>query len=209
MHIQDGVLSVPILAGGAIGSLAGIFFGLKRVKTEDIPKVAVLSSVFFTVSLIHVPVGPSCVHPGMNGLIGLILGWTSFPSIFVALVVQSVVLQFGGVTAIGVNTCASALPAVLLHYTLRRFINSSRTTPFLGGFLFGFLGPLLCAAIVSFALILSDRNFYPLISVIFMMHLPISAIEGIISGFAVVYLKKVDPRILEWQRSNPRCGSTL
>jgi hypothetical protein len=62
MHIAEGVLSPPVLIAGAVLSSGGIAIGLSRIKGEDIPKVAMLSSAFFVASLIHIPFGPTSAH---------------------------------------------------------------------------------------------------------------------------------------------------
>ena len=77
---------------------------LKKLRNEDIPKVGVLSAGFFVAGLIHVPIGFASVHLVLNGLVGIILGWLSFPAIFVGLLLQSIMFQYGGITALGVNT---------------------------------------------------------------------------------------------------------
>ena len=62
--------------------------------------VAILAAHFFVGSLIHVPVGPSSVHVVLNGLLGMLLGWAAFPSIFVALMLQAILFQYGGITVL-------------------------------------------------------------------------------------------------------------
>jgi len=90
MHISEGICSPPVLAAGAGLAVLGAALGLKGLKTESIPKVGVLSSAFFVASLIHVPIGPVSVHLVLNGLMGLLLGWASFPANLVALLLQGV-----------------------------------------------------------------------------------------------------------------------
>ena len=46
-HIPDGVASIPVLLAGATVSLGGIALGLRRLTPERLPKVAVLSALFF------------------------------------------------------------------------------------------------------------------------------------------------------------------
>ncbi len=72
--------------------------------------MAVLSSVFFIASLIHVPVGPSAAHLILNGVCGLLLGWMAFPAILVGLALHALLFQFGGLTTLGVNTFNMAFP---------------------------------------------------------------------------------------------------
>ncbi|MBW2637609.1 MAG: cobalt transporter CbiM, partial [Deltaproteobacteria bacterium] len=122
MHISEGVLSAPVLIAGAAVAVAGISIGLRRMDNDNIPKVAVLSSAFFVASLIHVPLGPASVHLVLNGIIGILLGWLSFPSIFVALTLQAILFQFGGITTLGVNTVVMALPGVICYYLFRGYV---------------------------------------------------------------------------------------
>jgi len=122
MHISEGVLSAPVLVTGAALAVTGISVGLKKMDYEKIPQVAVLSSAFFVASLIHVPIGPSSVHLILNGINGLLLGWLCFPSILVALALQAILFQFGGITVLGVNTVTMALPALIGYYLFGRLI---------------------------------------------------------------------------------------
>ena len=116
MHISEGILGAPVLAAGAIISLGGVSIGIKRLDYGKIPETAILSSVFFVASLIHVPIGPSSIHLILNGLIGVLLGWAAFPAVFIALILQAVLFQFGGLTTLGVNTAVMAVPALVVHY---------------------------------------------------------------------------------------------
>ena len=98
MHISEGVLSPPVLLTGAALTAVGAAVGLKKINSEKVELVGVLSSAFFVASLIHVPVGPSAVLLVLNGLLGLLLGWTAFPAILVGLALQALLFQFGGLT---------------------------------------------------------------------------------------------------------------
>ena len=64
----------------------------KKTEVSDIPKVSVVTSAIFVASLIHVPVGPTSVHLVLSGLAGITLGWSAFPAIFVALILQAFTL---------------------------------------------------------------------------------------------------------------------
>ncbi|HIJ20834.1 MAG TPA: cobalt transporter CbiM, partial [Deltaproteobacteria bacterium] len=108
MHISEGILSGPVLISGVALAAAGTAIGLKKLDYERIPRAAILAASFFVASLIHVPVGPSSVHLILNGIVGLILGWGAFPVILVALVLQAIFFQFGGITTLGVNTMIMA-----------------------------------------------------------------------------------------------------
>ena len=108
MHISEGVLSPAVLGGGAALTVVGTAIGLKKLDYEAIPRVAILSAAFFVASLIHVPVGPVGLHLVLNGLMGLLLGWLAFPAILIALFLQALLFQYGGLTVLGVNTVIMA-----------------------------------------------------------------------------------------------------
>lgn len=196
MHISEGVLSSPVLLAGAVLSLGGLILGLKKIKNEDIPKVAVLSSAFFIASLIHVPIGPTSAHLVLNGLLGMLLGWSAFPSIFVALVLQAIVFQFGGLTTLGVNNFSMAMPGVLSYYVFKRMLHKGKNIAFLGGFLGGALSLFIATIFISVALLETEKSFMAVAGTLLVMYLPIAIIEGIITGFVVVYLKKIKPEAL-------------
>ena len=40
MHISEGVLSAPVLLGGAALTLGGLAKGLREIKADDLPKAA-------------------------------------------------------------------------------------------------------------------------------------------------------------------------
>ncbi len=196
MHISEGMLSAPVLLTGAVLSLTGLTLGLRKIKNEDIPKVAVLSSAFFVASLIHIPIGPTSAHLVLNGLVGMLLGWAAFPAIFVGLLLQALLFQFGGLTTLGVNTFAMAMPAVLSYYVFRTLLHKGKNTAFIGGALGGASAVLIGTLFISLALLETEKSFMGVAVTLFTMHLPIAAVEGIITGFVVLYLKKVKPEAL-------------
>ncbi|MEF3168950.1 MAG: cobalt transporter CbiM [Deltaproteobacteria bacterium] len=201
MHISEGVLSAPVLVTGALLTTAGTAIGLKRMTYERIPEVAVLSAAFFVASLIHVPIGPSSVHLILNGLVGILLGWMSFPSTLIALALQAVLFQFGGFTVLGVNTFNVAAPAVMVYYLFRPLIRrDNQLITAVVGFLSGMLPVGITAIFVALSLVSTGEVFLTAAKAVVITHLPVMLIEGIITAFCIVFLKKVKPEILEGSR---------
>ena len=122
MHISEGVLNAPALITGAALAITGTAIGLKQMDYDRVAHVGVLSAAFFVASLIHVNVGPSSAHLILNGMLGLILGWTAFPAILVALILQSIFFKIGGITTRGVKKIKIGLTAGLSYYYLRKKI---------------------------------------------------------------------------------------
>jgi len=198
MHISEGILSAPVLITGALLSAGGVAIGLKKMRYERIPEVAVLSSAFFVASLIHIPIGPSSTHLVLNGLLGILLGWMAFPSILVALSLQALLFQFGGFTSLGVNTLIMASPAVVVYFVFHRLIKKkNHLTDIFAGFCGGMTGIGLGAMLIAIALITTGESFTGIAKIIFIAHIPVMIIEGIITAFCVIFLRKVKPEILE------------
>ena len=198
MHISEGVLSAPVLITGAVLSAAGVAIGLKKMSYDKIPQVAVLSSAFFIASLIHVPIGPSAAHLVLNGLLGILLGWMAFPSILVALSLQALLFQFGGFTVLGVNTIIMAVPAIVAYALFTPLVKRKRIPLVsVGAFLAGMTGIAFGAFIIALTLISTGESFVNVAKVIIIAHIPVMVIEGIVTAFCVLFLKKVKPEILE------------
>jgi cobalt/nickel transport system permease protein len=197
MHISEGVLSPAVLAGGAGLAAAGCAIGLKKLDYEAIPRVAILSAAFFVASLIHVPVGPVGAHLVLNGLMGLLLGWVAAPAILIALFLQALLFQFGGLTVLGVNTVIMAAPAVFCFYVYRGLLRRQGTAAAVAAFACGATAIFLSGLIVAAALITTGQAFVQVAKLVLLAHIPIMIIEGVITLFVFQFLKKVRPEILE------------
>lgn len=196
MHISEGVLSGPVLISGGAIAAAGTAIGLKKLDYDRIAQAGILSAVFFVASLIHVPVGPANAHLILNGLVGLLLGWAAFPVILVALVLQAILFQFGGITALGVNTMIMALPAVMCYIVCSPFLHKKSALALPAAFACGFLSILLSALVLGLALVFTEENFFEVSAIVIVAHIPVMIIEGIITALCVAFLKKVQPTML-------------
>lgn len=196
MHIAEGVLSAPILIAGGAACAAGLAVGLKRLPTDWLATVAIFSATFFIASLIHVPVGPSSVHLLLNGLIGLILGWAAFPAIFIGLLLQAILFQFGGLTVLGCNTVNMALPAVLFGMAARPFLTKGKAIQLTAGFLCGVLSVFGAALLTALCMFFTDEGFLTAAKLLFISEIPISVVEGLVTMLTAAFLMKVDPGLL-------------
>ena len=196
MHISEGVLSGPVLISGAALAAAGTAIGLKNLDYDRIARAGMLSAAFFVAALIHVPVGPANAHLILNGLVGLLLGWAAFPAILVALVLQAILFQFGGITALGVNTMIMALPAVLCYIVCSPFLHKKSALALPAAFACGFLSVLLSALVLGLALVFTEENFFEVSAIVIVAHIPVMIIEGIVTALCVAFLKKVQPTML-------------
>ena len=197
MHISEGVVSAPVLGAGAALTAVGVAVGLKKIDYQRLPVVAILSAVFFVASLIHIPLGPASVHLLMIGLVGLILGWGAFPAIFMGLALQALLFQFGGLLVLGVNTFNMAFPALLAYLFFIPLVRKEkRSLVLVGGFLAGSLSVLLSSLLTALSLYLSGEAFRQAAQALVLAHVPVMAIEGVVTALAAAFLKQVRPAML-------------
>ncbi len=196
MHIAEGVLSGPVIASGFAVAAVGVGIGLKKLDFEHIAETGILSATFFVASLVHVPIGPSSAHLILNGIIGLLLGWSAFPAIAVALLLQAVFFQFGGFTTLGVNTVIMALPSVICFYLFAPLLKKPGKIASVAAFACGFLAVFFSALLLGGALYFSNENFFEVAAIAISAHIPIMIIEGFITLFCIGFLKKVRPEML-------------
>ena len=197
MHISEGVLSVPVLLTGGVGTILGLTVGLRHMQARELPKTALLTSTFFMASLVHIPIGPSSSHLVLNGILGILLGWAAFPAIFIGLFLQAVLFQFGGLTSLGVNTLNMAVPAVILGMLARPVLR--RTSGLLVTAISAVSGSgaiMLSAVMVAGSLAFSGDSFVTAGKMVFLAHIPIAIAEGVISVLIVSFLLKTKPEMI-------------
>lgn len=146
----------------------------------------------------HLPIGPTSVHPLLGGLMGLVLGWAAVPAILVALLLQAVFFGFGGLTVLGVNVFNMALPALLIAATLRPTLRRAARprAAFAIGAVAGGSAVVLTAAFVCAALALSGREFVPALGIILVSYGPLALMEGAVTGATVLLLRQTKPELL-------------
>ena len=196
MHISEGVLSGPVLISGAALAAVGTAIGLKKMDYDQIAKAGMLSAAFFVASLIHVPIGPANAHLILSGLVGILLGWATFPALLVALVLQAAFFQFGGITTLGVNTVIMAVPAVFCYLIFGRYVHRSSRAAAIAAFACGFIALFLSSLLLGLSLIFTEENFIKVSGIIVAAHIPVMIIEGIITAACVTFLRKVKPEML-------------
>ncbi|MDR2109922.1 MAG: cobalt transporter CbiM [Spirochaetaceae bacterium] len=190
MHISEGILSPPVLAAGWALAAAGMAAGLKKTSPEKLPETALVSAVLFLASLVHVPLGPSSIHLTLLGLAGILLGWSAVPALFIALLLQSILFQFGGLLSLGVNTAVMGTAALAGRAA---FCLTPAKFRFPGAFAGGFIAVISATVLVSAALFFSDANLTAAAALLFAANLPLAFVEGIISVFITAFLSKILP----------------
>jgi cobalt/nickel transport system permease protein len=197
MHISDGVLPATVTIASYVAAFAGAAWSLKQVRSEDLPKVAVVTSSFFVASLIHLPFGPTSVHLILPGIVGALLGPAAFLSIALGLFLQSILFQFGGLTALGANTLMMGLPAFFCGLLFQRIRGTTAFSHSIAGAICGGLGTALAATILAGFLTTAGEDFLGVAKLALVAHVPVFIIEAGVSAFAVSFLFRVKPELLD------------
>ena len=203
VHIPDGhVLTSTWLIGGYLVAGILVLMGSWRIRDEEIPQVALLTAAFFVVSLIHVPVPglPTSAHLLGNGLLGVVLGRRAALAIPLGLLLQAVLLQHGGLTTLGVNTCVMVLPALLAWQMFAGWQKLGHGPRFAVGLVVGGAAVMATVLLLCLTLLLGGTSDWrPLIALTVVPHLFIAAVEGLVLGFTVRFLARVKPDMLRRQ----------
>lgn len=196
MHISEGILTLPVILSGWGGSALLATLTLRRITAQQLPRIAVLSSAFFLASLVRIPLGASSVHFTLLGVMGIILGWSAFPAIFIALALQAILFQFGGLLSLGVNASIMGGAALLGCLPLRAGLRRSGRLALGIAFLCGALPIVIAATLVYLALSWSHAALASTATLLFIANLPLALLEGGITLFTFLFLKRVAPELL-------------
>lgn len=197
MHISDGVLPISVTIGGYIAAAGFTALSARRTSNNDLPKLAVVTAAFFVASLIHIPFGPTSVHLLIPGLTGALLGPSAFLSIGLGLILQSLLFQFGGLTALGANTIMMGLPALICGWLFQKYKGNTMMRQTVTGGLAGAAGTVLAAIILAGLLFTGGEDFVGVAKIALAAHVPVIIIEGLVTAFTIRFLAHVKPELLE------------
>ncbi len=197
MHISDGVLPLSVTIGGYAAGAALVAWSARRTHNAEMPKLAVMTAAFFVASLIHVPFGPTSVHLLIPGLTGALLGPSAFLSIGLGLLLQSLLFQFGGLTALGANALMMGLPALVCGWLFQRFKGCTIGRQAAVGGLTGAFGTVLAATILALLLATGGEDFFGVAKIALLAHVPVIIVEGAVSAFTIGFLARVKPALLQ------------
>ena len=200
VHISDGVLDPWLWESGWVITAIILAYALSKMKTEDVPKLSVITAAVFVASLIHMQIGPTSVHFILNGFAGVMLGILAFPCIFVALVLQCFLFGHGGITTIGINTVNMGVPALIAYLIFKtgtkldiRPETKNRVSLF--GAIAGGVAVVLALLLLAAELITTGEEFYETTVLVVSTHIPIIAIEAIFTGVLAGFIATVKPEM--------------
>lgn len=197
MHISEGILSGGMIVTGWAGTIAGVSFGLKRTNPDKIIQTALISSAFFLASLVNIRIGPSSTHLSLLAPMGLVLGQAVFPAVFTALLLQAVLFGFGGLVVLGANTLVMGASSLAAYLIFGRMIRErSVKIAALLAFMAGTFAVIMGAGLAGIMLWMTDSSFAGAVKLLMIAHVPVAVIEGVVTAFLVMWMKKSAPVFL-------------
>ncbi len=128
MHVPDGFLNAPTsIATGAV-AVAGVAIALRRARTElddrTAPMAGLVAAFVFAGQMMNFPVGAGTSGHLLGGALAAVLvgPWTGALCIAVVLLVQSLFMADGGITALGTNITLMALVGAGVGYLVFRVV---------------------------------------------------------------------------------------
>ncbi|WP_287130316.1 energy-coupling factor ABC transporter permease [Candidatus Cyanaurora vandensis] len=128
MHIPDGFLSLPVTALTYVLAVALVFLALRQTEQayadKLVPLMGVSAAFIFAAQMINFPVlGGTSGHLLGGTLAGILLGpWAGTLAMVVVFIVQTLLFQDGGLTALGANILNMGLLGTFIGYYLYRTV---------------------------------------------------------------------------------------
>jgi cobalt/nickel transport system permease protein len=208
MHVPDGFLSLPIsLCTGAI-AVALIAVSLNRVQAEfqerAVPLMGVCAAFIFAVQMVNFPIpGGTSGHLLGGTLAGVLLGpWAGSLVMSVVFIVQAVMFQDGGLTALGANIANMGLVGTFGGYYCYKLVRQiCGRHSWLGistGVAIAAWVSVVAASVIC-ALELSISETVPLavaLSAMVSWHIAIGVGEALITVVTVSFIWRTRPELL-------------
>ncbi len=197
MHIPDGFLSKEVFAPLIAVSAAGIAVasGRTRKKLDDrqIPLMGVMAAFVFAAQMVNFPVAAGTSGHFMGAALITILFGPSVSVLVIStiLIVQALVFQDGGVTALGANifnmAIAGSFTAGFIHSVFRKF--SANLAIFLGSFFSIVVAAVLCAVELGFS---GTAPLKLSVTAMTSVHSVIGIFEGLLTVLTIGFIKKLE-----------------
>ena len=208
MHVPDGFLNAPVLTITWLISIGLIALALNRVQAEyqdrAVPLMGVCAAFIFAAQMINFPIpGGTSGHLLGGTLAGALLGpWAGSLVMAVVFIVQGVVFQDGGITAMGANIFNMGLIGTFGGYYLLRTIRYAIGRDKLSGMVAGtavaaWLSVVVASTFCAFELAISGT--VPLnvaLSAMVGWHMLIGIGEALITVATVTFIWRTRPDLL-------------
>lgn len=208
MHIPDVLLAGGAAAATAALGAAGLGWALRRVDERHGPRTTSLmgmtAAFVFAAQMVNFPVGPGVSGHLLGGVLAAVLlgPWAGAVVIAAVLIVQCLLFQDGGVTALGANFVNMGLVGSVGGYAIYEPIRKAlggRRGILIGSMAAAWFSVLLAAGAFSIELAAGGRreDFFRVLSWMALVHAGIGVGEALITGLVVRFVLLTRPELIE------------
>lgn len=212
MHIPDGFLSINTWLPAWIISMGAMWFSIKKVmarlKERTVPLMGVVAAFIFVAQMLNFPVaGGTSGHLLGGVLAGVLLGpWAGSVIVSVVLIVQCLIFQDGGITALGANILNMAIlgtmSGYLIYNVLKKVLKKVPGTFFNSGPIFAiaiasWFSVVIASSACAVELAVSGASpFKIVLPAMIGIHMLIGIGEAIITCLVIGFIQKVRPDLM-------------
>ncbi len=206
MHIPDGVLDPGTCVATGAASAAVVGFALRRVRVDlperTVPLMGVTAACVFAAQMLNFPVlGGTSGHILGGVLAGVMLGpWAGILTMSVVLVVQCVLFQDGGLTALGANVLNMAVVGAGVGYAIYDLVRCAvggLRGVLAGATLAAWFSVMISATLCSLELAVGGHfRLSTTLSAMLLAHAPVGVGEALATGLALSYVVRVRPDLI-------------
>ncbi len=126
MHVPDGFLDAPTSVATGVVALAGVAIALRQARNElddkTAPMAGLVATFVFAGQMMNFPVAGGTSGHLLGGALAAVLAgpYTAVLCVSVVLLVQSLLMADGGITALGTNVTLMALVGVVVGWLVFR-----------------------------------------------------------------------------------------
>jgi cobalt/nickel transport system permease protein len=211
MHIPDGFLSAATAATTYVVSVGGVGYSIKEANRKlgdrHVPLMGVMGAFVFAAQMLNFPViGGTSGHLIGGALAAILLGpWAGTLIMACVLIVQCLVFQDGGITALGANVLNMGLLACFTAYYLYRaavsLMGEGRTGTLVGGFVGAWASVFVASIACAIELVVSGKS--PLgvaLPAMAGVHALIGIGEGLITTAVLAFVTATRADLLKLQK---------
>jgi len=208
MHIPDILIDSRVAMATTVAGAAGLAYGLRRVERRHGERttslMGMMAAFVFAAQMINFPVGPGVSGHLLGGVLSaVILGpWAGAVVIAAVLIVQCLVFQDGGVTALGSNFLNMGLIGSVGGYAIyspiRKAIGGAKGV-LAGSMIAAWFSVLLAAGAFSIELAIGggEHDFIRILTWMALVHAVIGVGEALITGLIVRFVLLTRPELIQ------------
>jgi cobalt/nickel transport system permease protein len=218
MHIPDGFVTTQIWAPAWLLSAGGLGYCLDRAKKEMqdrvVPLMGVMAAFIFAAQMVNFPVIGGTSGHLLGGLLASVLLGPFAGAIVIAcvLVIQCLIFQDGGLTALGANIWNMALIGTIGGYGIYRLLrgrSDDHRRILFGTAVASWFSVMLASGTCALELAFSGASpLHIVLPAMLGIHVLIGIGEGVVTTLIVGFILKVRPDLL-YLRSRMDAGSDL